>query len=335
MTINLAVVGAGWAGTRQIEAAMQVDGINVIALMEPDADRAYEVARDFGIDRHSGSLEAVLDDPAVNAVSICSPHRFHHSQTIQALDAGKHVLCEKPLALATAQGEEMVARAIETGRKLFVAESEVYGNLSQALARLLNNGVIGTVSSVSVTKGFSAVDFRYKGRRDWLTDPSRGGTGTWMLHGVHTVAQVRMLFGNIARVMLHGSRTPDFQRNDIEATVSGVLVTTNGVPVNLIQTTEAPLNGYVASHRIHGTAGVITADDREVVILDSDGGISRESLEPDGISPYVRELEAFVAYIETGQGPTAAHSELETLRVIEAGYRSMESGLPVDLKVNP
>lgn len=328
----MAVIGVGWAGTRQLTASQHVDGLEVVAVVDPDLKHAGEVAAHHGIERIATDINEVLDDESLDLVSICSPHMHHHSQTIRALEAGKHVICEKPLALNKKEGIEMVACERKSGRRLFVAESEVFRNLTRSLVALVEKQAIGEISSVSVNRGFSALDFGYEGRRSWLTDPVLGGTGTWMLHGVHTVAQIRAIFGEIHRIFLVESRTEGFTRTDIEATVSGVLVTSSGLPVTLIQTSESPLNRHVATHRVHGSDGVIVGNERELAVTRSDDGSDeRHRLRPDGIDPYVRELEAFIAYIETGIGSTTGESELATLQVVEAGYESVRSGQAIEI----
>jgi predicted dehydrogenase len=94
---------------------------------------------------------------------------------------------------------------------------------------------IGELISASMTFGFRAPNFGYPGRRAWLTQPQQGGTGTWMLHGIHTMAQLRYILGEVETVYLRQHHAQSFERPDIEGTMTGVLTLESGVSVTVVQ----------------------------------------------------------------------------------------------------
>jgi len=332
--LRLAVVGAGWAGHRQAQAAAELDSaIEVTCLVDNDADQARIVAAELGIGRTTTDLNAVLADPDIDAVSICTPHRLHGPMTIAAARAGKHVLVEKPMACTVAEASAMIDAADEARVRLVVAENQVYEPSTRGLAELVRSGGgIGRLAFAAVVDGYRAPDPSYEGRRAWLTQPDAGGTGTWMLQGIHTVARMRYVLGEVASVYVREHRTPSFRRPDLEATMSGLLVLDNGLTVWLVQTPEVALPARQAV-QLYGDEGVVFSDANGYEQRAGAGAASQRFEYPaQELSSYALELQAFADEIATGRpAPTAARSERRSLAVIEAGVESARRGAPVSL----
>lgn len=331
--IRLAIVGAGWAGRRQAEAVEELGGpFEVQYLVDPDLDHAAGVARELRIPEVTDDLTRVLGDASIDAVSICTPHRLHAEVAVAAARRGKHVLVEKPMAMTVADALQMLDAAHVHGVRLVVAENQVYEAATQRLRDVVaaRDG-IGNVAFASVVDGYLARDPRYAGRRDWLTDPAVGGTGTWMLQGVHTVARIRAIFGEIKSIYVHENRTPTFLRDDLEATMSALLVAASGHSIWLVQTPEVALpNRFMV--QIFGDEGTLIGDASGYEVVGSDGRRTTHTVKGDRWSSYALELAAFAREIRGGgPAPTSGASEIRTLAVIEAGLESMQTGEPVDL----
>ncbi|MFW5737857.1 MAG: Gfo/Idh/MocA family protein [Spirochaetota bacterium] len=331
--VRIAVVGVGWAGSRHAQAAQELKArVSITALVDDDDEHLRAVASDLGSDaKLVSALDEVLDDGEIDAVSICTPHALHAPQAIRALEAGKHVLVEKPMATSVAEADRMLAAADANDRRLYVAESAVYEPLTCAVRELLEARAIGAPLAASFAQGFRAPDFGYDGRRRWLTVPELGGTGTWMLHGVHSVARIRHVFGEITTVYLAEHHGESFRRADLEATMTGVLTTTGGLAVSILQSCEAQVPPAFAGFVVHGESGSVHAHGEVIDILRPDG-VERRNVSADGPSAFVRELEAFADYVETGRaGPTTGAGERQSLAVVEAGYESARSGRSVEV----
>jgi len=258
--LRIAIVGVGWAGSRQIAALDELGGAAAVAcLVDNDADFLRRKAAEFGVDTTYATLDEALADPTIEAVSICLPHDLHEGAAVAAARAGKQILCEKPLAPTVAGANRILAAADAAGVKVYVAENAVYQPLAHFLRDYLARGALGALIYASVAAGFRAPDFGYPDRRAWLTEPSRGGTGTWMLHGVHTVAQLRAILGEVATVYLREHHAPSFERADIEGTMSGLLTLASGLPVALLQSSETPLPADFAGYILHGERGTLRA----------------------------------------------------------------------------
>lgn len=364
--IRLAVVGAGWAGMRQVEAVAELDGVfEVTALVDIDEGFARNQAAEAGIPRVFADIEDVLRDDDVDAVSICLPHHLHETAAVAAAKERKHILVEKPMAMSVDEGRRMVEAANAAGVVLFVAESSVYEPMARNLHEIVAKGTyVGEVTFAAVTSGFRSPSIRYPGRRDWLTDPARGGTGMWMLQGIQTVARLRYILGEIRSVYMTEHKAASFERPDLEGTIAGLLTLESGVGVWVVQTTETWLPGSLDGWRIHGDEGSVIANAEGFEVLSET--LTRQAFgtktsnelkaaagqhgqqfptRPDirpipmeysdvEFSEYALELRAFAELIRgTGEGPTTAASELKTLAVVQAGYESAAGAGVVDMAV--
>ncbi len=334
--LNVAIVGAGWAGTRHVEAIRELGRkVSVECLVDNDPAHLAERSAALGVPKTYPTLGAALDDPDVDAVSICTPHARHRPMALVAAQAGKHVLCEKPIALTVADASAMIEAADGSGVKLFVAENLPYEAQSKLLREMVQTGEpIGEVTSASLVAGFRAEGgYGYPGRRSWLAEPEKGGTGTWMLHGIHTIAGLRYVFGEVETVYVREHRTRSFSRDDMEGTMSGTLTMESGIAVSIVQTAETRLFGNLGGYVIHGERGSVRAsrDGYEVFV---DGVDPETRPYPENpLSSYAREMEAFADYVSgDAEGPTTGRSERRTLAIIEAGYESARTGLPVNIR---
>ena len=112
-----AVFGAGFVGRVHIEGLRRLGNVEVYALVIAERDDPARLGRELHIERTDSDYRRILEDPAVDVVHICTPNALHLPMATDALQAGKHVLCEKPLALSTAEARQLVALAAETRRR--------------------------------------------------------------------------------------------------------------------------------------------------------------------------------------------------------------------------
>ncbi|NKB70212.1 MAG: hypothetical protein GKR89_24335 [Candidatus Latescibacteria bacterium] len=333
--VRLAVVGVGWAGSRQVEAIAELGRkVEVDCLVDPDADFLREKSAQLGVTKTYTDFADVLADATIDAVSLCSPHPFHCQQALQAAQAGKHVLVEKPMAMDVDEATAMIAAAQDNGVKLYVAESASYEPVAHFLRGLLQGGdYIGELVSASLMKGFRAPQYSYPGRRAWLAEPDKGGKGTWTLHGIHTVGQLRYILGEVETVYMAEHKGSAYQRTDVEGTMSGMMTLESGVQVSVVQTPEVKLYGDLGGYLLHGDNGSIRAGDAGCVIFNDEHDGLRLEYPSAELSAYAQEIEAFADYIQAGvEGPTSGFMERRSVAVVQAGYESTASGQAVHLK---
>ena len=341
--LRTAIIGAGWAGRRHVEAIRELGRrLDAACLVDNDAAHLAAVAQELGVAKTYTDFTAALADPDIDAVSICTPHALHGPMAVAAAEAGKHVLVEKPMAVSVDEATRMLAAARAHGVTLFVAENASYSRRAHFLRRVLaaqEPGVaVGEPTHVFVTTGFAAQDYGYPGRRAWLAEPEQGGSGVWLLQGIHTVAEMRSVFtptcGEVETVYARERKAASFLRRDLEGTVSALLTFENGLAVSLLQTAETRLPGHLKAITVHGDAGsvVAAADAYAYVPPGADRVPASVAYAPETLSSYAQEMEAFAGAVD-GHGPglTGGRSERFSLAVVQAGYESMRSGRPVHL----
>jgi predicted dehydrogenase len=204
--INWLVAGIGDITTKRVIPAIQMEPrsrLYGIVTRDPAKAAPYQA-------RVWTSFDEALNDPAIDAVYVATPVFLHAPQTMAALRAGKHVLCEKPVALNYAQASEMVRTAAATGRTLGIAYyRRMYPKLQRAKA-LIEAGAIGrpVLAEVFCHGWFNDED----GRRSWLLDPAKAGGGPLYDIGSHRIDAVNFLFGQPVKASAHRSnvvhRTP-------------------------------------------------------------------------------------------------------------------------------
>jgi len=338
--VRLGILGLGWAGSRQAEAAAELGrDIEVVALADNDAAFLAERAAAFGVERTYGSLEAMLGDADVEAVSICTPHGLHAEQAIASARAGRHVLVEKPMAMTVAEARSMVDAAEAAGVVLYVAESECYMPFAMIARDIVRSGEpIGAITFASLISGYRETNPMYPGRREWLTLPELGGTGTWYLQGIHAVAALRFVLGEVASVHVREHRTATFQRPDLEATMSAFIEFENGLSATFTQTTETNIPERLRGFQLYGERGVVVAGrvggyDLYLTEQDKDAPAIHLPYEEPGWSEYALELEAFAGMVRgRGSGPTTGWTEMWSLAVLEAGWASVRERRPIVLR---
>jgi len=197
--VRLGIVGTGRMAQAFAAAVPQARGLVLHAVASRRRDNAEQFAARFGAARACGGIDRMLEDDGVELIYIASPHAMHCEQTLRCLEAGKHVMCEKPFAINADQAGRMIDLA--RAKNLFLMEA-MWTRYIPAVVRLrelLAEGVLGRVSVV-VAGGAFMPPFdpdNYLFRRDL-------GGGVLLDAGVYLVSWASMLFGKPARVLATG-----------------------------------------------------------------------------------------------------------------------------------
>lgn len=189
-TVRWGILGPGKIARRFAADLAGEPGAQIVAVGSRDLERARTFAADFGVDRAHGSYAELAADAQVDAVYIASPHSGHHAHTLLCLAAGKHVLCEKALAVNASQAVEMIAAARNRKRVLMEAMWMRFLPLFGRIREMVGRGDLGEVRLLQADFGFRAA-FDPLSR---LFDPSLAG-GTLLDLGVYPVSLAHMLLG--------------------------------------------------------------------------------------------------------------------------------------------
>jgi predicted dehydrogenase len=140
--VNVGIVGAGFVGSAHIEALRRI-GVNVAGLADASPDLARQKAEAANLPRSYDSVEELASDPSIDVVHITTPNHAHAGQVRTCLDAGKHVVCEKPLGLTAAEGADLVERAETAGVVNAVCFNIRFYPLNHQMASMVRSGEIG------------------------------------------------------------------------------------------------------------------------------------------------------------------------------------------------
>jgi predicted dehydrogenase len=170
--IGAAVIGTGFIGAVHIGALRRL-GIDVVGVLGSSAARGAERASVLGVGKSYDSLEQLLSDPKVQVVHVTSPNKAHYPQVKQILAAGRHVVCEKPLAMTSAQSAEMLAMANATGLVAAVCYEVRFYPLNHQARGMVVNGELGEIRLIG---GYFHQDWLAKPTDwNWRLEPEEGG----------------------------------------------------------------------------------------------------------------------------------------------------------------
>jgi predicted dehydrogenase len=191
--IGIGIIGAGFAQTTQIPGFKNCDGARIVAIASAHREHAEEVAREFDISHVEDDWRGVINRDDVDLVSVVTPVVTHCEMTLAALDRGKHVLCEKPMAMNAEEARRMKERAQEAGVLAHIDHELRFLPGRLKMRELLQAGEIGSIKHVKLT-------FRSDSRAEvtrawnWWSDIKQGG-GTLGAIGSHVVDGFRWLLG--------------------------------------------------------------------------------------------------------------------------------------------
>ncbi len=314
--VRLGILGTGFITGKLLAGARATDVVDVVAVGSREAARAEAFATEFGIRRAHGSYEALLADPDVDAVYVALPNWLHHQVTMQALAAGKHVLCEKPYSVHP----EHVVEAFDAADRAGLVLSEAFmWRHSPQTARLLE--LLPEIGPLQVVR--ASFSFRLTWEKDIRLEPDMDG-GSLMDVGCYAVSGARLLAGaEPERVTAESVAGP----SGVDVVFIGGLRFPGGL---LAQFTSGFTTEHMALEAIgtrgairlpdpwHAKAGVLYLDDREIHV--------------DAIDPYRLEVENLVAAIRgTAPALLGRDDALGQARTIEALYRAARTASVVNL----
>jgi predicted dehydrogenase len=308
VTARLAVLGCGWVADMHVRAA-DACGARVVAVANHRLESAERFAAAHGIKRVTTDWRTLVAAPDVDAVVVCTPNALHAQQSIAGLEAGKHVLCEKPMATTVADGEEMLATAARHDRLLLVLHPWRH---HEAVIAVRDSIVAGELGRVVRTHGYGVhADW---GPGGWFADPALAGGGALVDMGIHAIDTARFLLGEPEAERVRASIVT--AHGDYAVDDDGlVLIDWVGGARSVVESGwwQPHLGGYEADTEVYGSSGYRRIWARE---------------QPPG---YVHcDVTLFIAQLRDALGQLAAWQPgtpspthgLAALRICERAYES-------------
>lgn len=313
--IGIGVVGAGGMGTVHLNNYKELPNCKVIAVCGTSR-RTEEAAKERGLGFYS-DLDGMLKDPEIGLVDVCTPTFLHKQHVMAALQAGRHVICEKPLALKRSDAEEMFSLAKEKNVRLFVGQVLQFSPAAKVLRRLTESGIYGKMLDAVFLRLSACPRWTKSG---WLFDKSKSGHLPFDLH-IHDLDLIVSLWGRpdsfsytaVKRKGLNYNEHYRFSYRFGDATVSAEAAWYNA---------DIP---FTATWRVCFEEAVVIFDGETLTAYRPDSEPERFDIEerrkiPTGINlpptgMFYDELGSFLSSIERNEPPFQAR-ERELLTVI-------------------
>ena len=333
MTVNWGIIGMGDIATRVTAPAMaRAKNNRLAAVMRRDLGRAKELARESGAPKAYCTVNELLEDDEIDAVYVATPLHAHASQTIMAAEHGKHVLCEKPLAMSVEEGERMVQACEANGVKLMVCYYQRFNRRHQKIKELLDAGEIGRVTAARLN--FSSLKPDEPGA--WRQTPELGGGGNLMDCGSHCVDLLRYLIGEVTQVTALVDTLAFSYPVDDTATMLLKLDNGSHAVVSTHWSTLIPDDQESAALAIYGTEGTILSAplhdkfSRGTLRLMTAKAQTEYRFEE---STHVTMLEAFADSVEHNRPvPVTGRDGVIASTIIAAAYQSANQGKAISIK---
>lgn len=291
---------------------MEKEGQQLVSVGSRSAQNADAFAASYGIPRAYGSYEELLADPDTEAVYIATPNSLHYENTRAALEAGKHVLCEKPFTLTAAQAEELYALAQSKGLFLMEALWIRFLPLYEKLQKLLADGILGEIREVTCDYGFVAAG----ARRERKFVSGLGG-GALLDIGIYTLGFADMILRDYPESF---SSTVHFNEYGTDDDSRICLQYPGGRSAVCVQTIgrEIPRNAV-----IRGTLGEIFlpdfqgAEKFELRLPGKDPEVISAPFEINGFEYQIREVSRCVAAGKCASGVYTPQNSIALMRLLE------------------
>ena len=344
---RIGIIGCGKiAQVRHIPEYAENPYAELAGFYDLNTQRAAELATQYGGKAYE-SAEAMLADPAIDAVSVCVANHAHAPITIAALKAGKHVLCEKPMATTLEECEEMVKTAHEAGKFLMIGHNQRLAKAHAVAKELIDQGMIGRIITFRTTFGHGgpetwSVD---PGKNTWFFDKNKAAMGAMADLGIHKTDLIQFLTGQ--HVVRTTARVVTLDKKDASGQLIGVddnAICIYEMSGGTMGTMTASWTYYGAEDNstiLYGEKGIMRIYDdpaHSIVVKLADGTekvYDVEQIQTNDNQTRSGVIDLWMNCLETNTPPEISGEEaLYAMRAVFASLESAKAGTAVDIPEN-
>jgi len=329
---RVAVIGLGGAAQLvHLPNLVKISNANITALSEINRNRLNTVADKFGVKNRFNDYTDMLNKADVDAVIIATPTNLHKQMAVDCLNAGKHVLVEKPLALNYTEGKEIVEAAIRNVKKLMVGMNLRYRPDSMLLRTLIDAGEIGEPYYIKcgwIRKQSSS--------EKWFHKREEAGGGVILDLGIH-LADLALWLTDYPKAISVSTKNFYHHAKNLEDTSVSMIRCENSLVINMEASWSLAEGKDIFNITIYGTKGSIAANPFQLFKKVEDEHIDLSSSITDSPTEafkksYLNELKSFLGAVR-GLNPVFSSGEeaLHLFKLTEAMYKSAESDKEVSI----
>ncbi len=349
--IKIGIIGTGSIAEQHIEAYLNNENVELYAFCDLNEKRLNDMADKYKVKRTFTDLNEMLSLKEIDAVSVCTWNSAHAPCTIAALNAGKHVLCEKPMAVSKKAAQEMKAAADRNQKLLMIGFVRRYGNDCNLLKEFIESDYFGELYYAKAT-----YLRRIGNPGGWFGDKSRSGGGPLIDLGVHVIDLVRFLMGNPKPVSVYGAafKKLNDRRNikgkqfykassasendicDVEDLATAMIRFENGAVLSIEASFSLNIKKDEGKIELFGTKGGAKLDPGLELYSEINDYLAdvtldaQTSLNFDGL--FAKEIDHFVACIINGiPCISPAQDGIDIMELLDAIYESAATGHEVIL----
>lgn len=330
--IGYAIVGLGSYAELIMSRFAECDHARLTALVSGTPAKLERFGRRYGIPashRYSyATFDTIRDNPDVDVVYVILPNALHAEYTIRAAKAGKHVMCEKPMAISVAECQQMIDACRTAGRKLMIGYRSRFEPYNQLAIQLAQQGFVGRTRIITSEHGFDAQP------NQWRLDRSLSGGGSLMDIGIYSLNAARYLAGEepVEVSAIEATDRIDPRFRTVEDRITFLLRFPSGIEATCVSSYSSNHNAY----RVTGQTGWIelepaTAYEGQQMRIHRDGRTASRTV-PAGKGQHAGQLDHLARCIIDDITPLVAGEEGRAdMKVIEAIYRSAREGRRITL----
>lgn len=327
--VRWGVIGCGDVAEKKgVPPLYRTQGSELVAVMRRNAKLAARFAEKHGAKRSYTDARDLVADPEINAVYVATPHDRHREHVTLAAEAGKMILCEKPMGASAADAQAIVDVCKANHVPLTVAYYRRFWYVTRAMQRLLREHAIGRPLQARVEISDYAGP---KVASTWRNSRSQAGGGILADAGSHWIDLIRLFLGEITSVQADCVPLP--QGDEVEGTLNAQLVTRDGVVISLILSRQSPTS--INDFEILGTEGRLVASpfSEGRWLLDRPNK-QPELVQFEHVGPAHTELIAeLIPRLQQGESsPLPGEEAVANWRVMQAIYRACEQGRRVAME---
>lgn len=345
--VQVAIIGSGRIADVHAESYRRVSNkASLVAIAGPRSERVQAKAQAWGVGEVYESTEAVLADPAVDAVDICLPHHLHLDTVLKACEAHKHILLEKPIARTLKEVDHILQAVDDAGIIFMLAHNHVFNPIVQKAQEIIQKGLIGRVHLAKA----ASFGWFYFAPDDFRRSQAHTGGGALIDTGVHFIYILQLLLGEVQSVTTVQGRLVREEMEGEDTAVVGLRFGSGAIgEITISYASRMPEwerrfpEGWDQTVTLLGTTGAVrfslTEDtlwyyseaDMPTALKPSSGWTSVKIGNAYATSFYA-EVAHFVEHVQQGTCPVVGVKEgRKALEVVEAAYRSAREGRTIYL----
>jgi len=330
--IKIGMIGAGVVSNGHLQELKTNPNVEISAIADLNKKARETLAQRYEAKKTVSDYQVLLDDKSIDLIYVCTPHHLHYPMVIDALQSGKHVICEKPIAISLKEADEMIEEAKKTGRRFFVALNHRFDPTRREAKALLEKEEIGK-PFLTISNFLGDELERMNDPENWKGTREKSGGGVLIDAGTHMIDIARSYFGEVKSVLAKCERLTVKAENKAEDTAVVILDFANGVVANLTVTLAIRFNlwnmpgvGCNIAEHIYGTEGSIhvTNHPQRLLTVTRQNKKEKFDLAPD---MYEGMNEHFINCLLNNKEPLVTSGDArEALAVIMAAYESTRKG---------